>query len=445
MQTGWPARWRWNRDGGCAVGSAMRNAMFGAVLAMLLAGCVTATSAPPDQGPASVPPSVPVSASPSIQGADPVSADPPLAAIDAAQARWIVRRPSTFAFTLTHLGPSGVGWNWRSRVTSMGGRVQVQWLDGYLQPDDASASQSIDGLFDLLRRQLRGSGDLQMRFDPELGFPTEISYADRMVSDGDWTESISDFIRGGDDRRAQTRKVLRAARAAWQRWEPTSYEYVWRRFEAAAGPSSGSAWHVQHAGGRTSTEADPVSDGTSPADAASVASTFDRVAAALTAGAWVDLTVAPVSGVPTLVAVDPSTDVTGDEYWIRIAFRDTAHEDALSACSAALDRWAAARLQHFSYTWRYRGQYAPLTYGVTFDGDVSALRRSPGTPIPEASGFAAPRIDDTFHLIQQVLAQGGRVAATYDPILGYPVRVELDPAGDAGPRGTITITGFRAP
>ena len=109
---------------------------------------------------------------------------------------------------------------------------------------------------------------------------------------------------------------------------------------------------------------------------------------------------------------------------------------------AARDRWAAAALQHFSYTWRYRGELDPLTYGVTFSGDVSALRRSPGTPTPEARSYAAPRIDDTFRVIQEVLAQGGRVSATYDPVLGYPVRVEIDPIGDAGARGTITIRDF---
>lgn len=445
MQAGWACWGHGTQTEPAPSRAAMRKAISGAFVAMLLGGCAMAASTPPDSRSASALVSASASASPSIEDAATRSPDPRLAAIDAAQARWIARRPSTFAFTITHLGPSGVGWNWRYRVTSLGGRVEVQWLDGYLQRDDPSARLSVDGLFDLLRRQLRGSGDIQTRFDPELGYPTEISYADRMVSDSDWTETVSDFTRGTDDRRVQTRKALRAARAAWQRWEPTAYDYVWRRYEAAAGPSSGPAWHVQHADGRTTTEADPASDGTSPAGAASVVPTFDSVAAAIDAGAWVDLTVAPVSGVPTLVAVDPSPEVTGDEYWLRIAFRDMAHEDAMSACIAALDRWAAAGLQHFSYTWRYRGQYAPLTYGVTFDGDVSALRRSPGTPIPEASAFATPRIDDTFQMIQGVLAQGGRVTATYDPVLGYPVRVEVDPAGDAGPRGTITITDFTIP
>lgn len=156
----------------------------------------------------------------------------------------------------------------------------------------------------------------------------------------------------------------------------------------------------------------------------------------------VDLTIDPVSGLPLLIAVDPSATTIGGEYWIRLTFRDTQHAVAIDALQAAMDRWAAARLRHFSYTWRYRGDLDPLTYGVTWDGDRSALKRSPGTPIPEARDYAAPRIDDTFRLIQQVLSQGGHVTAAYDPVLGYPVRVELDPAGDVGARGTISIQDF---
>jgi hypothetical protein len=346
---------------------------------------------------------------------------------------------------LTHLGPSGVGWNWRYRVTSLDGRVQAQWMDGYAQPDGEFPKKSVDGLFDLLRLLLGGSGDLRMRFDPDLGYPTEISYEDRAASDSDWTETVSDFVSGSDNRAAHTRTVQKSARAAWRRWEPTAWEYVWRRSGATAGPASGTAWRVRHADGRTSTEADPISDGALPADVASVESTFDAVQAALDAGAWVDLTVDPTSGVPLLVGIDPSPRTTGDGYWIRIAFRDIAREVATSAFIEARDRWAAAALQHFSYTWRYRGDLDPLTYGVTLSGDVSALRRSPGTPTPEARSYAAPRIDDTFRLIQEVLAQGGRVSAAYDPVLGYPVRVEIDPIGDAGARGTITIRDFEVP
>lgn len=402
-----------------------------ALIAVGTMGCSSAVSS------ASPSPSAPAP----VERASPVSSDPRLARIDAAEAQWIARRPTTYAFTYVHRGPSGVGWDWRYRVTALDGRVQVQWMDGYAQSTDEAARISVDGLFDLLRQELGGSGDLQMIFDAELGYPTEVAYRDPRIADSEATETVIDFVSGTTNGADATRAVLRDARARWKRWEPTVYEYVWRRFGPTTSPGSGTAWDVRHADGRTSTTSDPASDGALPADAATVGATFDAVEAALDAGAWVDVTVVATSGLPVLVAVDPSPS-EGDEYWIRFTFRDTAREIATSDLQAAQDRWFAAGLQRFSYTWRYRGRYVPLTYAMTLDGEVATIRRSPGTPMTEASAFATPRIEDTFRMIQEVLTQGGRVVATYDPVLGYPVSVEIDPFGDAGAPGTITIKAF---
>lgn len=412
----------------------MRNTSGVIVAILLAAGAAACTTANSSGSPGSSP----VGSAPRPASA---SLDPRLATVDAAEARWVARRPSTYAFTYTHHGPAGLGWDWRYRVTALDGHVQAHWMDGYAQSDGESERMSVEGAFALLRQELGGSGDLAMTFDPDLGYPTEIAYADRAIADSEGTESVTDFVSRTNAVAANARKVVESARATWKRWEPTAYEYVWRVSVAAAGPTSGTAWDVRYADGRTSTEADATSDGALPAEAASVTATFDAVDAALDAGAWVDVTLAPSSGLPVLVAVDPSPDRTGDEYWIRFTFRDTAREVATNDLQAAQGRWLAAGLQHFSYTWRYRGKYRPLTYGVTYDGDASALRRDPGTPIPEASG-TGPRIDDTFALIRDVLSQGGRVNATYDPVLGYPVRVELDPFGDIGAPGTITIKAF---
>jgi hypothetical protein len=66
-----------------------------------------------------------------------------------------------------------------------------------------------------------------------------------------------------------------------------------------------------------------------------------------------------------------------------------------------------------------------------------------GTPVPEAVTYAAPRIEDTFALIEAVLEQGGTVRATYDEQLGYPRRVELVPNGNAGAKGVITVANLK--
>ena len=157
--------------------------------------------------------------------------------IDAAQARWVARQPSTYAFTFTHLGPSGVGWNWRYRVTSLDGRVQVQalnpgpspttnWRGGRPWTDSSTRCVLLLG----------GSGDAPDALRCRSRLPHRVSYEDRAASDSDSTETVTDFVSGATTERPYTRKVLRSARAAWQRWEPTACEYVWRRFGAAARP-----------------------------------------------------------------------------------------------------------------------------------------------------------------------------------------------------------------
>lgn len=416
----------------------MRRAIVVAVLASLVWACA---------GPSARTTSSPFGSDPPSAIVEPTAAmasDPRFAAVDAAQARWVARQPHGYAYIFTHNGPSGHTWNWRYRVTAFDGQVQAQSLDGWTGSDEDLALVTVDGLFDTVRWGTLVSGDTTVTYDPDLGYPAEIVHVPPMVADGDFSETMTDFVTTADDQAALTREAVRSARAAWARWQPTAYEYTWRRF-AAAGPGAGTAWLVRYTDGRASTDPGPGSDGAVPDFKAAVGANFDSVEAALDAGAWVDLTVDQVTGLPLLAAIDPTPAVSGDEYWIRITFQDIEHEEATAAVQAARERWAAAAAERYSYTWRYRGRFKPLTYGVTMNGDVATLRRAPGTDIPEAASDAGPRIADTFTMIEQVLLQGGHVAATYDPKLGYPVRVAIDPAGDAGPPGTITITDFVIP
>ena len=413
----------------------MRQRLVTLLLAVLVGACSQSGEMPsaPALRAASLAPS------PGATGTGPV--DTSTIALEQAEARWANRHPSSYAFTLAQLGPPGHGWDSHYRVTVLAGRIVVDQLDGL--PLSIGADElSIDALFDSVRAAMTRQGGLEVMFDPDLGYPASVTYSSPNSSDGGSSQAITDFRSAADREPDRTRASIRAGRTAWKQWEPRAYEYLWRQFSAVDGPGSGTAWVVRHSDGRTSVTADPVSDLAIPADAASVASTFDRVAAALDGGAWVDVTVDPLSGVPELVAVDPSIDVVGDEYWIRIYFRDTERQQGVAALDAAKDRWSSAGLRHYSYTWRYRGELDPLTYFMTFDGERSAVRRSPGTPIPEARADATPRIDDTFALIEGVLAQGGRVSATYDPKLGFPVRIEVQPAGDVGAPGVITVADF---
>ena len=75
-------------------------------------------------------------------------------------------------------------------------------------------------------------------------------------------------------------------------------------------------------------------------------------------------------------------------------------------------------------------------------GDNAKLKPSAGAP-PVGGTFVAPKVADLFALIDQVLAAGGTVNATYDDRLGYPARVEFTAAGELAPQGAITITKLR--
>ena len=424
-----------NTDVTWTVGPAMRQRRVTLLLAVLVGACSQSGEMPSTM--ASRAASLAPSPGPTATG--PV--DSSAIALEEAERRWEKRHASSYAFTLARLGPPGHGWDSHYRVTVLAGHVEVAQLDG-LTLSTGADELGIDGLFDSIRAVRARPGGLLVTFDPDLGYPALVTYLNPNSSDGDSSQTITDFRSAADREQDRTEASIRAGLKAWKLWEPRAYEYVWRLFTAADGPGSGTAWVVRRADGRTSATADPVSDLAIPADAASITSTLDRVASELDAGAWVDLTVDPISGVPKLVGVDPSTAIDGDEYWIRIDFTDTERQQAVAALEAAKDRWSSAGLRRYSYTWRYRGDLDPLTYFMTFDGERAAVRRSPGTPIPEARAYATPRMDDTFALLEGVLAQGGRITATYDPKLGFPVRVEVQPAGDLGARGVITLEDF---
>jgi hypothetical protein len=424
----------------------MRTAIGPVVLTMLacavLSACsaarpsvVSVTAATASPLPASSP--SPATAPPPVS-----SPDPRLASIDAAQARWAAHRPDTYAFTFAFLNTSGVGWNWTDRVTSIDGHIETQAMEG-LRPDGVATSrETVEGLFQTARDAVAADGEVRITFDRDIGYPTAIDFSTQASSDGDWTETVTDFVAGSDDTAARTQRILADARSEWHRSEPSAYEYTWRRFDGAGGPGSGTGWDVRREDGRTAIAPDPASDGALPAGAASVDATFAAVETALGAGAWVDLTIDSHSGLPVLVAIDPSATTGGDGSWTRIVYRNIEGEIARRDFDAARERWSAAGLQHYSYTWRYRGEGRPLTYGVTMDGDVAALKRGPGTPIPEALAYATPRIEETFQMIDEVLREGGRIRVTYDPTLGYPVRIVVGAPAESTEGGTFTITDF---
>ena len=364
--------------------------------------------------------------------------DERLAELAAAEARWSANHPSTYAYTFDEVGEM---WGWGARVSAIDGGVQVQALDVGRSGRGDLASATIDGLFSAIRRDVEAGVVVSTTYDRDLGYPRTILRSIPGATDGTSTDTVSKFRSHDQLDVTSVRRTLREARAAWAANAPSAFSYVWTRSGVSSGTTDGTAWHVDSRDGRVTVEAAPGSDGLAPAAAASIERTFDAIDDALDGGSWVDLTAGFTSGVPLLAAVDPAGGGAANGFWIRITFTDVEASEASTAVQAARERWATAAIEHYAYTWQYRGELRTLTYEVVMDGDVAQLHRAPGTPIPEAT-FTAPRIEDTFDVIENVLAQGGHVTATYDPRTGCPLVVTIRSAGDAGPPGTITIRDF---
>ncbi len=371
--------------------------------------------------------------------------DPRLAVLDDRAASWEDHEPPTYAYTVTHATPGDPSAAYGYRVTSLEGRAEAQHVSGIV-PDLAGVeSITIDGLLETAGKAIAGSGEVAWTFDPLRGYPMELAYTG---ADGAWTDAVTDFTTPADrGSPTRAREAMTEALARWSDRVAKAYEVTWSRYPAADGPSAAVTWRVRHEGGKTTVVALGGGGDTLPSEDATIERTIASAAGVLAAGGWVDLAVDTGPDPGLLLAVDPSPSVNGDAYWIRMTSRDVAVEPAEDTAeadlAAAKARWAAAKTGRYTYTWKYRGEGGPLTYKVTRKGGKTKIKRGSGTPGATARAYATPRVEDTFAMLEAVLAQGGKVKARYDPKLGYPVRAEMFPAGEAGARGVVTIKGFK--
>ena len=396
------------------------------VAAVLIAGC-----SPADRSavasPAAFSPAPP----------DPISSPVgPDAELVEAIARWSKVEKAGFGYTVES-GVSGVSGT-TDRVIGIEGHwervaIQISSFGGW--GDD---QVTVPGMFDLIRAIRGRTGTIQATYDRVFGYPATIDREEPSASDGDWSMKVVDFRSSVDtpatDGGLATR--LADARAAWKRWAPSDYTYDWQQVASGDGKKPAAAWSIRHVDGVT-TAAQTVGDAAIVGqDAASIPATFDAIEAAMKSGAWVDAVFDPVLGLPVVVGIDP-TPAVGDGWWIKIAFHDIVAETGRAELEAAHDRWIVQRPIRYSYVWREVGGGRHWTYRVAMNGEVAKIRASGGAPVGEAATLA-PRIDDLFMLIEEALANGGHVDATYEEQLGYPTRVRIDAPGSLVV-GTITI------
>jgi hypothetical protein len=405
----------------------MRRTPGGALLLVLLAGACASTPAP------TPPPATPV---PSVW-------DPRRDAIDEHAGIWTSHRPVAYSYTLDHQDGAGDDHAYRYHVSGLEGGVQVQHVAGVRLPDDALADVTVDGLFARARGALT-SAAFQVAFDDRTGNPTKLTFAPDANASAGAVETVEDFrtpAAPGEVARAQA--ALTTLLQRWHGVDAPRWAYTWTRTVPGDAGASPATWTVTHAKGRTT--AKPVVAGGAglTADDVSIDGTVLAIQNVLVSGGWADVATEDSPGLGALIAVDPQPGARGDAYWIRIAPVDLGRQASVSELAAARARWATAQLTDYAYTWQYRGDGGALTYKVVRKGEHATLTRVGNTPAPESRPYAAPRIEDTFAMIEAVLAQGGTVDATYDEELGFPVRVVMHPNGDAGANGVVTIGSLK--
>ena len=111
--------------------------------------------------------------------------------------------------------------------------------------------------------------------------------------------------------------------------------------------------------------------------------------------------------------------------------------DGVSPLTALTDHEARARWEvrgpsSYSYEFAQHCFCPPETIGpvvvTVVDGVVeSRTYKSTGAAVLPRYADAFPRIDDLFYMVASLRSQRlERVTVTYDPVLGYPLRIDVD-------------------
>jgi len=404
----------------------MRRMLAGALwLALLAAAC---SSAPP----ATPPPATPA---PSVW-------DPRRDAIEQHAGIWQNHQPVSYAYDLDHQAQAGDAKSYAYHVSGLEGGTQVLHLSGPTLQDAQLGDVTVNGLFQRATDAL-ASPAFQIAFDSRAGYPTKLTFADDAdASGGAAVESVDAFrtaANPGEVGRAQA--ALGKLLQRWHGVDDPRWAYTWSRIPA--GGAQPITWTVTHQNGKTTAKPGDGGSGGLTKDDVSPDGTVAGIQSVLVSGGWADVAVEQAPGFDILIAVDPQPGARGDAYWIRIAWADLAKQADVSDLQAAQARWATSQLTDYSYTWDYKGDGTPLTYKVAQKGGTATITPVGTTPAPGSPAYATPKVEDTFAMIQAVLDQGGTVDATYDGQLGYPTRVVMHPAGDAGANGVITIKSFK--
>ena len=117
---------------------------------------------------------------------------------------------------------------------------------------------------------------------------------------------------------------------------------------------------------------------------------------------------------------------------------------------ASRERWDREGLTRYRYTLELHAMIvggSPIAVEVRDDAPVSVRYVDGAAAGPEASFIARfDTVEELFGVIEEQLEQGAdRIAAAYDPALGYPVSAEIDPEENAiDDEFSFQVSGFEA-
>jgi hypothetical protein len=352
-------------------------------------------------------------------------------ALGAARARWAAVAPDAYTVVVGDGGPG-------SRTLAV--------RDGQVVSLGAAEPATVDDVFATIEESIEAGADVEVEYDPELGYPTSVVIELEGGAAPDVDLQLTDLEAMPI---VETLDQLIAAQRRWEAAGVDAYRYLFRA--DCTCPDDGTfEVTVEH---NRVAEVRPLDDAArdSSLSPGSLDEAFDDLELWFTDSAElidegilaVDVRMDPELGYPRWFRVEAKGldgDAFEDEFTIVVTIdllevgapsasvtSNGAQRD-LADLAQASERWERAALTDFSYVVTVHCE-CPIEVAGPFDvtvvdGDtVSVVRRWDGEPA-DVGGI---ELEESFDVIEEAIASGTDVDVTYHPVLGYPELALIDP------------------
>jgi len=402
--------------------------------AVLVAGLILLGACAPD---ATVPTSTPDVPEPSRLLAD----------LGDARARWAAVAPADYTVTETCLGCED---------------QTVAVRSGEIVSLTAEDQQTVEEIFSQIEDAISEGAVVDATFDDDLGYPTSVT----IDYDGDGVPEVD--IRYGDLQAMPIVTSLEELLEARDRWESLDFDDYVYIFRADCTCSEEGTFQVTVIDGRVTEElpldeaareSSQISPGSLDAAFDDLEDWFTDTQTLIDEGILeVDVRMDPEFGYPRWFRVvgeglddeGPlaerfeivvTTDLIGP---IEPSEPTIDHED-LAALVEASSLWTSADLADYRYEIEFHCECPEEARGpfevIVRDGRVSSSGPVAGGPSGDSTYAPNLTIDDVLDVIERAIQEGTDVDVVYDPVIGQPLQVIIDPeavAVDGGQFFTLT-------